>query len=79
VLTSCFDVADEDQILAAFNELDEQGVEVDILVNNAGIQFRKPMLELATADWQRVLDINLTAAFVVGREAAKRMAARGRG
>lgn len=79
VLTSCFDVADEDQILAAFNELDEQSIEVDILVNNAGIQFRKPMLELATADWQRVLDINLTAAFVVGREAAKRMAARGRG
>lgn len=79
VLTSCFDVTDEDQILAAFAELDEQGIEVDILVNNAGIQFRKPMLELATADWQRVLDINLTAAFVVGREAAKRMAARGRG
>ncbi|NVO28857.1 SDR family oxidoreductase [Donghicola sp. C2-DW-16] len=79
VLTSCFDVADEDQILAAFHELDQQGIEVDILVNNAGIQFRKPMLELDTADWQRVLDINLTAAFVVGREAAKRMAARGRG
>jgi gluconate 5-dehydrogenase len=79
VLTSCFDVTDEDQILAAFAELDEQGIAVDILVNNAGIQFRKPMLELETADWQRVLDINLTSAFVVGREAAKRMAARGRG
>jgi gluconate 5-dehydrogenase len=48
-------------------------------MNNAGIQFRKPMLELETADWQRVIDTNLTSAFVIGREAAKRMAARGAG
>jgi gluconate 5-dehydrogenase len=79
VLTSGFDVADEAQVIAAFAALDAQGVAVDILVNNAGIQFRKPMLELATKDWQRVIDTNLTAAFVVGREAARRMAARGRG
>lgn len=79
VLTSAFDVADEAAIKAAFDGFDQQGITVDILVNNAGIQFRKPMLELETADWQRVLDINLTAAFVVGREAARRMAQRGRG
>jgi NAD(P)-dependent dehydrogenase (short-subunit alcohol dehydrogenase family) len=52
---------------------------VDILVNNAGIQFRKPMVELATADWPRVIDTNLTSAFMIGREAAKRMIARGHG
>lgn len=79
VLVSKFDVADEAAIFAAFNQLDAEGIAVDILVNNAGIQFRKPMLELETADWRRVLDINLTAAFVVGREAAKRMTVRGRG
>ncbi|WP_028956790.1 SDR family oxidoreductase [Sulfitobacter sp. 20_GPM-1509m] len=79
VLTAAFDVADEAAIVAAFEALDTAGVDVDILVNNAGIQFRKPMLELDTADWRRVIEINLTAAFVVGREAAKRMAKRGRG
>ncbi|WP_346897308.1 SDR family oxidoreductase [uncultured Roseibium sp.] len=79
VLESAFDVADEAHVLAAFEALDAEGIAVDILVNNAGIQFRKPMLELETKDWQRVIDINLTAAFVVGREAARRMAARGRG
>lgn len=79
VLECAFDVADEAQVLAAFEALDAEGIAVDILVNNAGIQFRKPMLELETKDWQRVIDINLTAAFVVGREAARRMAARGRG
>jgi len=74
-----FDVTNESQIVAAFDALDERGVAVDILVNNAGIQFRKPMLELQTADWQRVIDTNLTSAFMIGREAAKRMAQRGAG
>lgn len=79
VLTACFDITDEAAILAAFARFDAEGIAIDILVNNAGVQFRKPMLELATADWQRVIDVNLTSAFVVGREAARRMAARGRG
>ena len=76
---AAFDVTDETAVLAAFSRLDADGVAVDILVNNAGIQFRKPMVELATADWRRVIDTNLTSAFVVGREAAKRMIPRGRG
>ncbi len=65
-----FNVTDEAAVKAAFASLDARGIAVDILVNNAGIQFRKPMVELETADWQRVLDVNLTAAFVIGREAA---------
>lgn len=74
-----FDVTDEAAILAAFEKFDAEGTAVDILINNAGIQWRKPMVDLPTAEWQRVLDINLTSAFVVGREAGKRMIARGRG
>ena len=74
-----FDVTDEAAIVAGFTDLDARGIAVDILVNNAGIQFRKPMLDLQTADWRRVVDTNLTSAFMVGREAARRMAARGRG
>ena len=74
-----FDVSDEAAVLAAFETLDREGVEVDILINNAGIQFRKPMVDLDLADWQRVLDTNLTSAFLVGKQAAKRMIARGRG
>ena len=74
-----FDVADQVSVIASFTELDRLGLEVDILVNNAGIQHRQPMLELELADWQRVIDTNLTAAFLVGKEAAKRMVQRGRG
>ncbi len=73
VLESCFNVIDEAAVLAAFERLDADGVEIDILVNNAGIQFRKPLIDLATDEWRRVIETNLTSAFVVGREAAKRM------
>lgn len=71
-----FDVTDEAAIVAAFAELDRRGIAVDILINNAGIQLRKPMLELSVAEWDRVLDTNLRSAFMVGREAARRMVAR---
>ncbi len=79
VQESCFDVTDEAAVIAAFAKLDAAGVEVDILVNNAGIQFRKPLVELSTPEWRKVIDTNLTSAFVVGREAAKRMIPRKRG
>ncbi len=74
-----FDVTDEAAITKAFDTLDAAGVHVDILVNNAGIQLRKPMVELTTPEWRSVLETNLTSAFVIGREAAKRMIPRGYG
>jgi gluconate 5-dehydrogenase len=79
VLTAAFDVTNEAAIQASFGGFDQAGIDIDILVNNAGMQFRKPMIELATTDWQRVIDTNLTSAFVIGREAARRMIPRGQG
>ncbi len=76
---AAFDVADEAAVQAAFQRFDADGIAIDIVINNAGIQHRAPMLELELKDWQRVIDTNLTAAFLVGREAARRMVARGRG
>ncbi len=74
-----FDVTDEASVVAAVEALDAAGVEIDILVNNAGIQLRKPLVELTSAEWHRVIDANLTSAFLVAREIAKRMLPRGRG
>ncbi|THF49242.1 SDR family oxidoreductase [Allorhizobium terrae] len=79
VLTAAFDVTNETAIQASFDHFDQAGIDIDILINNAGMQFRKPMIELATTDWQRVIDTNLTSAFVIGREAARRMIPRGHG
>jgi gluconate 5-dehydrogenase len=74
-----FDITDEAAITSAFAKFDAAGVAIDILINNAGIQLRKPMVELTTAEWHKVIDTNLTSAFVVGREAARRMIPRGHG
>ena len=79
VKSSAFDVTDEAAVVAAFESFDADGIEVDIVVNNAGIQYRKPIVELDSANWQRVIDTNLTSAFLVSREAAKRMLPRKRG
>ena len=74
-----FNVTDEAAVVRAFEGFDAAGIAIDILVNNAGIQHRKPLLEFTSAEWRKVIETNLTSAFVIGREAAKRMLPRKRG
>lgn len=76
---AAFDVADEASVDAAFESFDRDGLAIDILINNAGIQHRQPMLEVSLQDWSRVVNTNLTAAFLMGRAAARRMIDRGQG
>jgi gluconate 5-dehydrogenase len=76
---AAFDVASQAGVDAAFEGFDRDGLAVDILINNAGIQHRQPMLEVSLEDWNRVINTNLTAAFMVGRAAARRMLDRGNG
>jgi 2-deoxy-D-gluconate 3-dehydrogenase len=52
---------------------------IDILVNNAGTILRKPAAEHPDAYWDKVMEINLRAQFVLSREMGKEMVARGRG
>ncbi len=66
--------ADIEAILSAADGLGG----VDILVNNAGIFPRSPLLELAEAEWDAVLGVNLKGAFLCAQAAAKRMVAAGR-
>lgn len=79
VHVAAFDVTDSAAVAAGIADVEERVGPLDILVNNAGMQLRAPLLEFADADWQRILDTNLTSAFLVGREAARRMTRRGRG
>ena len=51
---------------------------LDILVNNAGIIRRAPALDYPSADWEAVLDINLTSAFYLAQAAARHFVAAGR-
>jgi gluconate 5-dehydrogenase len=79
VLGRAFDVTDEVAVADAFTHWDTQNIQVDILINNAGINARNLLLDVELSEWRRVIDANLTSAFIVSKEAAKRMIARGKG
>ncbi len=73
------DVADETQVNAAFAAVAAQKGRIDILVNNAGLAIRRPTTELSLADWQRVIDVNMTGVFLCCRAAGRLMTAQGSG
>lgn len=68
-----FDITDSEQVARGVSQTEEQSGHIDILVNNAGINLRGPLLETSEETWRKVLDVNLTGAFLVGREVARGM------
>jgi NAD(P)-dependent dehydrogenase (short-subunit alcohol dehydrogenase family) len=68
------DVADEASVAAG---LDAAGL-CEIVVNNAGIAVTRRFLDQTAQDWDAVMGVNLRGAFLVGREAARRLAEAGR-
>jgi NAD(P)-dependent dehydrogenase (short-subunit alcohol dehydrogenase family) len=67
------DVTKEADVLALYAETMAAFSRLDILVNNAGIARHLPTDETTLAQWQEVIDVNLTAAFLCAREALKVM------
>ena len=71
--------ADRADTYALIDWLASEGHDVDILINNAGTIRRAPAAEHSDDDWDAVLEINLTAPFLLARELGKPMLDRGRG
>jgi glucose 1-dehydrogenase len=69
------DVSREDDVVRMVDEATQRLGGLDILVNNAGIQLANPSEELASADFDRVLAVNLRGAFLCAREAIRRFVA----
>lgn len=65
------DVSREPEVREMFRSIVDTFGTLDILVSNAGIQQDAPFLEMSLAQWQRVLEVNLTGAFLCAREAAR--------
>ena len=63
------DVTDEASVAVLFAQVAERCGRLDILVNNAGTTVRKPVDQLALAEWHQVMDTNLTSAFLCCRAA----------
>lgn len=71
------DVSNEAQVQAMFAKMIAAYGTIDILVNNAGIQKDAPLESMSLADWQLVLNVNLTGQFLCTREAVKEFLRRG--
>jgi gluconate 5-dehydrogenase len=76
VHTAPFDVTQAAQITEQVARIERDIGPIHILVNNAGIQIRRPLEEFAEADWRRMLDVNLTGAFLTAQAVAAGMIAR---
>lgn len=71
------DLADPASIESLFSKLDEDAISVDGLVNNAGFNRRGTLLDISTADWDTVLNVNLRGTFLMCQYVARRMAENG--
>lgn len=71
------DVSDEAQVVGMVARMVEEFGTIDILVANAGLQRDAPSVEMTLAQWQKVIDVNLTGQFLCAREAVKEFVRRG--
>ena len=71
------DVTDEADVANAFQQIKATLGPVDVLIHTVGTWDGRPFLETTFADWQRIIDLNLTSAFLCFREAARQMDGRG--
>jgi len=71
------DVGEAADVDRMFDEVLRQFPRLDILVNNAGMQTWKPLLDLAEAEWDRVIRTNLKGCFLCTQRAGRHMRERG--
>ena len=73
------DVADEESVAAAFKEIRDRHGHPTVLVNNAGVTGAGGVEEESPEDWRRIIDVNLTGAYLCTREVVGGMRAAGGG
>lgn len=71
------DVTSEDAVAAAFDEVVRVHGRVDVAVMNAGVALEVPLLDTSQEDWDRLIAVNLTGAFLGAKHAVRSMAGQG--
>ena len=62
------DITEEEEIVAMHEEIDDAYGSIDVLINNAGINVDTLFSEMTRAEWDRVIEVDLTGAFVCTKE-----------
>ncbi len=73
------DFSDREALYDFIKQVKAENPQVDILVNNAGTILRKPAAEHPDEYWDKVIEVNLNAQFILSREFGKEMVHRGYG
>ena len=73
VITRCIDISETDKLTAVLEELASEHGGIGVLVNNAGITRDKLMIQMDDEDFDKVIAVNLRAAFTATRVAARSM------
>ena len=61
------------------NQVEDDFGQIDILINHAAVEPHAPLLDMDEWDWHRVLDVNLTGAFLMTQSVGRVMRAKGQG
>ena len=73
------DFSDRPALYRFITQIKSDFPQIDILINNAGTIIRAPVVEHPDEHWDKVIEVNLSAQFILSREIGKEMVARGRG
>lgn len=73
------DFSNRDSLYTFINDVTQDGHQIDILVNNAGTILRSPATEHSDEYWDKVIEVNLNAQFILSREIGKQMVTRQQG
>jgi gluconate 5-dehydrogenase len=74
-----FDISDSKAVEENIARIETEAGSIDVLINNAGIHRRAPLAEMTEDDWNTVLHVNLTAAFLVSKAVVQGMIQRKQG
>jgi NADP-dependent 3-hydroxy acid dehydrogenase YdfG len=73
------DITDEQQVETAVQKIVDRYGKVDVLINNAGTDITLPIEELSIADWDKVMNVNLRAPFILSKYILPLMKQQGKG